>query len=352
MGPEIEAIGDAATGGLAARIVEPAAGEADGHTHEGACLNCGCTLEGEYCHCCGQKAQVHRTLSAWWHDFLHSVLHVDGKFWRTLPLLAWKPGELTRRYARGERAKFISPLALFLFTVFLMFAVFSIAGPSLRSDVGVSGGLAEALKEEQEKLGELEGQRARATGARAADLDRQIRETRDDIADIERLRATGATSQPFEAESELEGQPMFEAAYRKAKQNPELLLYKLQANAYKFSWALIPISIPFLWVLFVHRSRYRREFTAYDHLVFVTYSIAFMSLLLIAVVLLGIAGIAAAVVTLAFMLIPPLHMYRQLRGAYLLSRLSAAWRTVALTIFSAIALSLFAAMLLLVGVLG
>jgi hypothetical protein len=39
---DFEAIGDAVTGGMLARAVEPAAGEADaGHTHEKACLNCG-----------------------------------------------------------------------------------------------------------------------------------------------------------------------------------------------------------------------------------------------------------------------------------------------------------------------
>lgn len=91
-------------------------------------------LAGEFCHCCGQKAHVHRTLSAFWHDLLHGVLHFEGKIWRTLPLLGWKPGDLTLRYIEGERARFVSPVALFLFTVFLMFAVFSVAGP----DIGAS----------------------------------------------------------------------------------------------------------------------------------------------------------------------------------------------------------------------
>ncbi|HYI42907.1 MAG TPA: DUF3667 domain-containing protein, partial [Sphingomicrobium sp.] len=131
---EIEAIGDAATGGALARSVEPTAGEADGHTHEANCLNCGCALVGEYCHCCGQKAHVHRTLGAFWHDLAHSVLHFEGKIWRTLPILAFRPGELTRRYIHGERARFVSPMALFLFTVFLMFALFQVIGLSINTD--------------------------------------------------------------------------------------------------------------------------------------------------------------------------------------------------------------------------
>ncbi len=127
---EPEGIGEAVSGAALARAVEPKAGEigADGHTHETACLNCGSDLAGNYCHRCGQRAHVHRTLSAFWHDLAHGVLHLDGKIWTTLPLLAWRPGELTRRYVDGERAKFISPMALFLFSVFLMFAILSVLG--------------------------------------------------------------------------------------------------------------------------------------------------------------------------------------------------------------------------------
>ena len=88
---------------------------ADGHTHERACLNCGAALTGDYCHACGQHAHVHRTVSAFFHDLMHGVLHFEGKIWRTLPLLVVRPGELTWRYIEGQRARFVSPIALFLF---------------------------------------------------------------------------------------------------------------------------------------------------------------------------------------------------------------------------------------------
>ena len=47
---DLDGIGEAVTGGLLARAVEPAAGEAgrDGHTHETNCLNCGAPLTGPY----------------------------------------------------------------------------------------------------------------------------------------------------------------------------------------------------------------------------------------------------------------------------------------------------------------
>ncbi len=350
---DLEAAAEAVTVGVVARAVEPGAGEADSHTHENACLNCGQELAGEYCHSCGQHAHVHRTISAWWHDFLHSVLHLDGKFWRTVPMLVWHPGKLTRRYARGQRARFVSPLALFLFTVFLMFALFSVVWPNM-GDLGVSRTVEQGLKAEQETLRELEAKRAQTRDpAQAAKIDEKIAEARENVELLADLQKRGVTNASFASDSEdVQGDAIFKAAYKKAKQNPELLVYKLQANAYKYSWALIPISIPFVWILFLHRRRYRREFGAYDHLVFVTYSIAFMSLTLIAAVLLSKLGLFGDLLGIAFLLVPPMHMYRQLRGAYSLSRFSAGWRTLALMIFTSIALSLFAALLLMLGLLG
>ncbi|MEA3015801.1 MAG: hypothetical protein QOI38_523, partial [Sphingomonadales bacterium] len=107
MSGALEGAGDAVTGGVIARVVEPRAGEAPG-AHDGRpgnCLNCGAPLAGHFCHACGQPAHIHRTVAAWWHDLAHGVLHFEGKIWRTLPMLAWHPGRLTRRYIDGERAR-------------------------------------------------------------------------------------------------------------------------------------------------------------------------------------------------------------------------------------------------------
>lgn len=377
--PDLEAVGDAATGAALAGAVEPSTGRDDGHTHEKNCLNCGTELVGGYCHACGQHAHVHRTLTALWHDLAHGVLHLDGKIWRTLPMLAWRPGELTRRYAHGERAKFVSPMALFLFSVFLMFAVFSlVGGPVLNGTTQVEGvetsrarvesELEKAQRLSQSDLQALRQERARlaAAGQPTADLDSRIRGKENEIAIEERLtrgfvperdavatiNATRSSDGGLVISSGAKSvDDWFNAAYKKAKENPKLLLYKLQANAYKFSWLLIPISIPLVWLLFLHRRRYR-QFTAYDHTVFVTYSIAFMSLAAIALDLLGALGLPGGITLLAVLIVPPVHIYRQLKGAYGLSRASALWRTAALMVLSLIAIALFAAILLFLGVFG
>lgn len=353
-----EAIGEAITGGMLARTAEPHAGEG-GVAHGGQCLNCRAELAGSFCHRCGQSAHVHRSLGAFWHDLLHGVLHFEGKIWRTLPLLAWRPGELTRRYVEGERANFVSPIALFLFSVFLMFAVFSwVGGPfsagidpdSLRT---ARADMEDALTRERANLQDLRRQRAeevaKGHAADVAEADRQIVESQRAITVLEDLTGTSGGEGRVIAPV---GESWYNAAYQKAKRNPSLLLYKLQSNGYKFSWLLIPLSVPFLWVLFLHRRRYRRDYGAYDHLVFITYSIAFMSLGLIALSLMRVIGVSNALIMLAIFVIPPIHIYRQLRGAYTLSRWSALWRAVILVHFTTIVLLLFGLFLLTLGMMG
>ncbi len=131
----------------------------------------------------------------------------------------------------------------------------------------------------------------------------------------------------------------------KWRTNPGLMLYKLQSNSYKFSWLLIPLSIPFMWLLFV----WRRRFRAYDHAIFVTYSIAFMSLLFVVVSLLVKASAPEWTWGLLIAFAPPLHIYKQLRGAYGLSRSGALWRLAMILVFIAIVATLFLQILLVLG---
>jgi hypothetical protein len=112
------------------------------------------------------KGARHRSLAAIGHDIMHGVLHLDGKLWNTLPLLAFKPGKLTRRFIEGERAKFVSPMAMFLFSVFAMFAVFQMVGISAPTDLGEgfivgAGGEAESVFQTniQDQITELEKER-------------------------------------------------------------------------------------------------------------------------------------------------------------------------------------------------
>lgn len=298
------AIGDGADAATLERAVvkpETCAMSSDGHELESACLNCATPLIGDHCHACGQRGHVHRTLKGFFHDLLHGVFHFEGKIWRTLPLLAWRPGQLTCEYAEGKRARFVSPLALFLFSVFLMFAVASAFGGAIV--VGAGDG-----REGGVYLG------------------------------------PGVEDEGFEAIGFETGVPRIDAAIRRANENPSLTIYKVQNNAYKYSWALIPVSLPFMWLLFP----FNRRFRLYDHIVFITYSLSFMTLLVSIAIVLGVAGLGA--VAGMMMILPPIHMYRQLKGAYGLTSIGALWRTVLLIVFAVTAVSVFVSTLLALGI--
>jgi hypothetical protein len=345
----IEAIGDFTQGGLIARAAEPRTGEAsEGHTHEASCLNCGCALTGEFCHCCGQHAHVHRTIGAFFHDLAHGVLHFEGKTWRTLPLLAWNPGELTRQYIGGRRASYVSPIALFLFSVFLMFAAVNATGGG-SPHLAEAQDLAAQQRDIEEKIAKLEERRAFVGDNKEAanDIAEKIKDEQDDLQVIRVLRSQGVAQETFSREpvSAQSAAPWVREALTKAKDNPELLLYKMKSNSYKWSWAIIPLSVPFLWLMFP----FNRRFHIYDHVVFVTYSLSFMTLMIAMGTLLAVAGIPQVAAIMPF--IPPLHMYRQLRGAYSVSPFGALWRTFGLLVAAALVLTAFALMMLGLGLM-
>ena len=341
---EFEALGDAVTGGLLARAVEPAAGEADeGHTHEKNCLNCGKKLAGPYCYACGQKAHVHRSVRGFLQDFVQGLFNFEGKIWRTLPMLAWRPGEMTRRYIAGERARFISPVALYLFTVFAMFAVLNLTGElSPHTGTSMKAGLKSEIAEQQKEVAALQVKRKLAvTAGKPVDkIDRRIAKRQKDIA---------------ESQAVLEGKPVVEADLnddtpswirpfiQNARANPDMVSMRVQDAASKYSWLLIPFSVPFMWLLFPLRRRYN----TYDHMVFVTYSLSFMMMLVIVAGVLIAVGFNGMAGLLFF--VPPFHMYRHLKQSYELGRFSAIMRTMALLTFAFIAAALFLATAVAIG---
>lgn len=349
---EIEAAGDAITGGMLARAVEPGHGEAHEAGH-GACLNCGTDLIGHYCAECGQAAHLHRSFAAIGHDLAHGVLHFEGKIWTTLPELALRPGELTRRYIHGERAKFVSPFALFLFSAFLMYAIFSLTshhGPEgARNKVKMNGeAIAELKKEEAKadaKIAKVKAQLAEPgiSANRRATLQEKLKDAQDDRQGL--TMASGLTN-ALTGEGVNNGVAnTVGKAISAAAKDPEFAYYKLKANAYKFSWLLILISLPFMWLLFPFNRRYKM----YDHAIYVTYSIAFMSLLFSLSMVLTAVHVTHGLITLVLILFAGWHMYRQFKDAYQLSRTGSLLRLPLLYGFACASLSLFFAFLMMMG---
>ena len=92
-----------------------------------ACLNCRTLLVGSFCHACGQGAgPTHRSLLHLAGETIEAFTHGDGRVLRTVRLLAFDPGRLTRDWLDGRRVRDVPPVRLFFAALFALFLVVSI----------------------------------------------------------------------------------------------------------------------------------------------------------------------------------------------------------------------------------
>jgi hypothetical protein len=366
---DLEAAGGMVTGGLVAGAIERPTGEA-GEAHS-ACSDCGAETSGKFCSNCGQPTHVHRSLLHLGEELLHGVMHFDGRIWRTLPLLVFNPGRLTREWIQGKRTRYVSPLAIFLFTLFVMFFGLSFGlGAGAIQDAPLSERIQNAREEVVERQAALaEAKVKEAAGEPGASgvvvgLTQALEGSRGALTALEEAQSSGPRAdglkpgswQAYLADAARSGQFKIGMGDKKMQEkvlhkleNPDFAVYKLQQTAYKFAFLLVPLSIPFVWLLFA----WKRGFTWYDHGVFVLYSLTFMTILTLLFILVGrldnwVGGLMGGILTFAV----PAHMYAQLKGTYGLSIFGAAWRTFALLIFCTFVLTLFLLAIIMLGLAG
>ena len=195
-------------------------------------------------------------------------------------------------------------MALFLFSVFLMFAVYQMLGLTTPTDLNSSGISSSMDTLQTAAQDDLDDARSRMAASEAgtpahAEAEREAAAAQEALDGLAQARVLDFEDNPDVTIFGIES--LDEGIVAKWRDNPGLMLYKLQANAYKFSWLLIPISIPFVWLLLF----WKRRFKAYDHAIFVTYSLAFMSLLFIAMSILSVITGGGGWAALLFMIAPP-----------------------------------------------
>jgi hypothetical protein len=382
---EPDALGQLADVGLVAASMEPW-GKTAGH-HATHCANCGVLLNGHYCPNCGQRAAVHRSLGHIGEEFFHSFFHFDGKIWRTAPLLFVRPGDLTRRYVHGQRVRFVSPMALFFFSVFLMFFAFASVDPTkmvkTQIPADAKADIQEGLKEAQANLQEAERDAESANAgddkAEKREAARALKRAQAAVAAATKVAeaAPAADATPSEAPAtgqapdtdqtpapdifdwrktlkelgtsdkvQFTGHPEMAARARASLSDPDLLVYKLKNTASEYSFLLVPMSVPFVWMLFM----FRRRVHIYDHVIFVLHSLSFMALfaatwaVLVKFNLEGPFGFW-------LVLIPPVHLFFHLKGAYTLGVFGAVWRSLFLGIVSIMVLAIYLAFILVLGLI-
>lgn len=110
--------------------------------HSPNCLNCGAPLNGAFCSQCGQRdippypSVRELVIDAFWE-----LSGWDGRFASTVRALVSRPGMLTREFLEGRRARYLSPLRLYLLASLLYFviaaAVPDISGESAPGGVNI-----------------------------------------------------------------------------------------------------------------------------------------------------------------------------------------------------------------------
>lgn len=98
-----------------------------------ACLNCGQPFalpRPNYCPSCGQdtRERVPR-LRELLRQFTGAYLSTEGALWRTLALLATRPGALTTEYLAGRRRRYVLPVRLYLSISLVLLLALRLAAP-------------------------------------------------------------------------------------------------------------------------------------------------------------------------------------------------------------------------------
>jgi hypothetical protein len=88
------------------------------------CGNCLALLSGAFCAACGQEARHSaRSMRTLLHEVFEGLTNLDGRAWRTVRALLFRPGLLTAEYLADRRVRYLPPFRLYLVVSVLFFAL-------------------------------------------------------------------------------------------------------------------------------------------------------------------------------------------------------------------------------------
>ncbi|WP_300541449.1 DUF3667 domain-containing protein [Maricaulis sp.] len=355
-------------------------------TPAGTCSNCGTVLSGPVCHSCGQTSDTfHRPIWDLLLDVLDGLFGIEGRLWRTLPALMFRPGKLTRQYLSGVRARYVMPFRLYLTASVLFFLAFSLVnGGGTAPDAGDIEANRQGLEEARAGLEnappEVRDQVTAGLDAAQAELDAmeavppEVRamQRQQNLEDI-KLNLRQALLPEFYPDSEtasdgedevveMEGwnislddditelplwfrQRLADQADRIVDTEGEALWVAMKTWAPRLLFLMLPIYA----LLLAATHFYKRGFFFYDHLIV---SLHFHAFLFFQFILLGLMSltIGAGWAMLVFVLWSNYYLYRLHRTVYAHGRFSSAVRTLFMDFVYSIILSFGLLLLLFVGI--
>jgi hypothetical protein len=332
---------DATVGSALEAVVADAAADelgSNGQLGPSTCANCGSTLDGRYCSSCGQLADLfHRPIWSLIADGLDGLFSLEGRFFKTVPPLMLRPGEVSRNYLAGARARYMAPFRLFLFASLTMFVVlFAVTGDPRdfttpaplssetrqSSDAQVDGPLDASPGEHERPFNE------RFKCALRAALLSEAPASASCIA----LQASGAEEVEVQAGDAVVDLPQNVRAtivsrLEAAIDRPDAWVTTMQEWAPRVAFFLFPIYALLLALTHV----WRRQFFVYDHVVASLHFHAFLFILVL--VLLGLSPLVPTpILVAAGFAWSNYALYKTLRLVYEDSRLGSIARVVLLDV--------------------
>ncbi len=163
--------------------------------HPATCLNCGASLTGPFCPECGQRdIPPYPSLRELFMDAVSEFSGWDGRVATTLQALLRRPGLLTHEFLEGRRARYISPLRLYL-TASLVYFVLAASAPDVRLGPGKGQGLQVGVTTTADNHAVSRPERV-AKAARES-LDQQTLTQADKDAALKDIERAPALLQPF-----------------------------------------------------------------------------------------------------------------------------------------------------------
>jgi hypothetical protein len=240
-------------------------------------------------------------------DFIEGVMHFDGRLWRTLPLLAFRPGRLSRTWIEGKRVRYVAPLHIFLFSIFLFFLALSLSG-------GAIFNAAFNAMAKDDSLPAAQGGSAAPSPTITIGGGREQSCTDRDLQGLAKTVCTGLAH---------------------IKENPKYYAYKAETTTYKLAPLLAPVTMAILALLLI----FKRGYTLYDHGVVALYGLSLLALATTTAIVLN--ALVPGDWPLVIFPLLFIHAVLHLRGAYKLSWFGAVLRTFLLGFFIANVMGLF-----------
>lgn len=300
------------------------------------CANCETPLEGTYCHVCGQLAEdFHKSIWKLTVEAVESLLHLDGRLFKTLPALLRRPGQLTRDYLNGKRAYQVQPFRMFLVILLIAFFVGHAAtkaggGHAAEADHAESPAAAtgpetivsgRVITPGSEALADFEREVMADPDLTEAEKKTQLAAARGDwigfsrslTADVTEKARENAADAPkmadgADAEKLRSLQHWFDARMQAVRDDPARFALILEIWGHRVAILALPVSALMLTILFA----FNRRYYVFDHVIFSMHSLSFQLLLLTLIMALGI------LTPLAWWLLwlAPVHLFLHMRGAY------------------------------------